>query len=810
MKHRYVLPVLSSLFSLAACTATPQNTPSIPPTSSPTSSPSTTVASPITSSPPPASVSSPVPPSTPSSLLPPNLATIEARVDNRFLNKRGESTQIIVTAQDAQGQAINIPLPLSFRLSRPEDFSISPEGVITALKDFGFSDVLVEVQGTDLQARLNVSVSLPTSNSDGGSRNPKGDNALNTQLQLTGFSSNSVWAGTTLTLNGAHFGTDPEAITVTFAGTPAQIISVSDTTITLQVPRTSGTPEVVVTKGSQSVSSNDLTVSKIIFVNDDATGLNNGSSWDNAYARLQDGLSDAINGDEIWIASGTYKPADMNGDREATFQLVAGVNVYGGFAGTEATLGERAATGNEVLLSGDLNENDGLISNPLLPDAANREDNSYHVLVGASNVSLERLTVANGNASAAPGTNEGDANSPLFLRYTRGGGLWARGFTGMNLSQVTFRGNSASVTGGGVYASNSLIDFEECTFEYNRSMALGGGLALIGGANVTRQLTLNETVFNNNQSGDLAEYGNAGGGLYLSASALITDSRFENNRSIYAGGALAFGTTATFRNTVFSDNQAINGGGLLVEASNVNLETVLFDGNEALEPEGNESNQNRGNGGGLFILANELYNQASQVTANRIIFNQNTATSYGGALSLNYDDNNLSNSLDLTNGVFVGNQVTETADETNNYRGQGGALNLSTGGSQAVRIRYSTFSANTTPGANDVSIYDSSVGSANPVNFDGSLFYATDLPGDDSLFNATNAGLNLDSSDFVDVNTPFGAGGTAFWDQSQAGLRLQGTSAFRLLAGLSPVPTEDVVGTVRSSVQTHWGAYQGN
>jgi hypothetical protein len=43
-----------------------------------------------------------------------------------------------------------------------------------------------------------------------------------------------------------------------------------------------------------------------IYVDADAVGLGNGSSWDDAYNDLQTALSFAVSGVEIWVAEGVY------------------------------------------------------------------------------------------------------------------------------------------------------------------------------------------------------------------------------------------------------------------------------------------------------------------------------------------------------------------------------------------------------------------------------------------------------------------------------------------------------------------------
>ena len=65
----------------------------------------------------------------------------------------------------------------------------------------------------------------------------------------------------------------------------------------------------------------------------------------------------AASGDEVWVAAGTYKPTG-GADQTISFNPPAGVKIYGGFAGTETSRGQRDWITNKTILSGDLQGND--------------------------------------------------------------------------------------------------------------------------------------------------------------------------------------------------------------------------------------------------------------------------------------------------------------------------------------------------------------------------------------------------------------------------------------------------------------------
>lgn len=104
----------------------------------------------------------------------------------------------------------------------------------------------------------------------------------------------------------------------------------------------------------------------ILYVKKGSSG--NGTSWEDALGELSEALSWASGWDpanegvlRIWVAKGKYLPTSDETDRNASFQLVNGVHVYGGFLGDRGTEGDlytRDWEKNETILSGDIDRND--------------------------------------------------------------------------------------------------------------------------------------------------------------------------------------------------------------------------------------------------------------------------------------------------------------------------------------------------------------------------------------------------------------------------------------------------------------------
>jgi hypothetical protein len=109
----------------------------------------------------------------------------------------------------------------------------------------------------------------------------------------------------------------------------------------------------------------------IIYVSEKAAGYDTGVSWLHAYNELESALNRArtCGGSEIWVAGGTYSPAE----EEGTFSLLDGVELYGGFGGYESTLAQRQWVNHETVLSGD-RDGDGVADIHNVVTASNLSD----------------------------------------------------------------------------------------------------------------------------------------------------------------------------------------------------------------------------------------------------------------------------------------------------------------------------------------------------------------------------------------------------------------------------------------------------
>lgn len=221
-------------------------------------------------------------------------------------------------------------------------------------------------------------------------------------------------------------------------------------------------------------------INEVVFVNDKATGTNNGSTWGNAFTRLQDALTRCQNCPavkEVWVARGTYYPDEgagiQNNNRFATFAPRAHLKMYGGFGGFETNRNFRflGNPGHSIL--------DGNIT-----------QSNFEVLQSNKVVTLENLPgdfVLDGFM-----IRNGFTNTILPERDAKGSGLFinncgpitvancylqnntapsapALSITGSNanLTNCVIRNNRTTSNNGAVWNDNAAPSFIHCTIANN-------------------------------------------------------------------------------------------------------------------------------------------------------------------------------------------------------------------------------------------------------------------------------------------------------------------------------------------------------
>lgn len=455
----------------------------------------------------------------------------------------------------------------------------------------------------------------------------------------------------------------------------------------------------------------------VVYVDDSTVGANDGTSWSDAFRDLQAAL-DAVEASqgaitEIWVASGIYIPTkrtDPEDPRSATFAMVNGVSMYGGFAGTESSIDEREIDANPTILSGDLNGDDG-------PDFSNYDENVWHVVTAKdinSRTVFDGFTASGGNAPSQCGDGGGGGmvvqdGCPLIrncifsdhvsayggctggvegarggaLRIDRsadhadpcvleiehsaivrnraailGGGMFIRNAQ-VSLLGCRVSSNSASGGGGIALDGDSELWIESCSFENNTSQSNGGALLVENEASERPRVRTN--VSNCSFVGNTSSW--SGGGIYhLNGGLQLDRCDFLDNSAVLGGAVLVLGGELETTGCRFVTNNASEGGALsLVKSKRLLIATSSFENNSALGAGGAISTIDQEGSASLhqlnFVINNAEYGGAAYFHGEYVqlrdsTFYKNRATRDGGGMYVA-----TWSGLEVDNVTFANNQA---------------------------------------------------------------------------------------------------------------------------------------------------------
>jgi hypothetical protein len=270
-------------------------------------------------------------------------------------------------------------------------------------------------------------------------------------------------------------------------------------------------------------------------------GTGNGDSWANACTDLQSALTIANTSDghisEVWIAKGAYYPT-AGADRTASFHLIDGVKIRGGFAGTETTLAQRdlSQEENTTYLSGDIGTR------------RNSSDNSYRVITGVllgSGTLLESVTIVGGKANGVQANGHRDGSLMYLVQsaaavkdcvfstgdsLSRGGAVFVNGGA-MQFSGCEFQSNWGHQQGGAIYWTSAAgqnppsLKIMNCSFIGNDAQ-LGASIHATGGTP-----TISNCVFSGNEGTTIVAMDN----VYASDSMTLHNCTFSGNKGSIFG-----------------------------------------------------------------------------------------------------------------------------------------------------------------------------------------------------------------------------------------------------------------------------------
>ncbi|BDD09100.1 hypothetical protein FUAX_15320 [Fulvitalea axinellae] len=205
------------------------------------------------------------------------------------------------------------------------------------------------------------------------------------------------------------------------------------------------------------------------YVDIDASGNGDGSSWEDAFTSINTAISKVDPGVQLWIAEGLYK--------EFNIPMKKGYDLYGGFKGTESTLEERDPMTHLTMVGGE----EG-VESPLARIFVSQYGHKLEQSI-IDGLVIQYGDVKNYNASAFYCTQGSPQVRNCVFRHNKGN--WAAAIWIQNgatrFDNCIFE-NNMGYNGGGVGVTFSGSDgtvFNECIFRNNEAINTGRGGVLL-------------------------------------------------------------------------------------------------------------------------------------------------------------------------------------------------------------------------------------------------------------------------------------------------------------------------------------------
>lgn len=327
---------------------------------------------------------------------------------------------------------------------------------------------------------------------------------------------------------------------------------------------------------------------------------NNGLTWATAYASPQKAINDLNDGTgqrgEVWVAAGTYAPStNITGDHNSpvAFLMHSGINVFGGFRGTETSIDQR----------------DGYYDGETDPDP-NRDSqytwkfrDQYRTIFQGQSYKLSDWNSTKGEwiinsgsyhvvwfaPIAANGVGTADNKVAMFDKETVLDGVTIEGGKHTVESGSVPEGYLPNDGAGVLMGENAIL--RNCVVRY--CSAAGRGAAVYnGGGRVEKCL-----IYNNvNTTGD-------GGGVYIDGFGIVSRCIVTNNKAHNGGGVyMKKGKVADHAilalSVVANNENTANGAVYTDQSGNLIHNTIV---NNYTSTSTDESDDNASHTGGVYV-----------------------------------------------------------------------------------------------------------------------------------------------------------------------------------------------------------------
>lgn len=311
-----------------------------------------------------------------------------------------------------------------------------------------------------------------------------------------------------------------------------------------------------------------VSASRIRYVKPDGSDMADGMSWATAYHSVQHAIDDlaarpGVRG-EVWVAAGTYYPTaylEGNPTYPASFRIVDGISVYGGFAGDETSKDQRERVegglpwqfANKTELCG------ATYDGNFTSDKWNATDQKWSVnsasthvvwfapLLGEGSDGFSQVTVLDGVTIKG---GQATTSQASYYYGDRGAGVYMGRNAYLTNSVVTE--NVAASNGGAVYLDGGRV--MSSLISNNSAEAQGGGIYVDNAGIVMRSMIANNSAYQ-------------GGGVYLASNSEWSDE-LRHPEYLILTTCVVSNNTSTANGAVYCDN-----GGVILQSTITNNDT---------------------------------------------------------------------------------------------------------------------------------------------------------------------------------------------------------------------------------------------